>query len=40
MAAGVAGVFDYRHVFLMTTLLVIINLMMVSSAYKKDYRKA
>ncbi|WP_268912336.1 MFS transporter [Lentilactobacillus sp. SPB1-3] len=39
LAAGVAGIFDYRHVFLMTTILVIINLIMVSLAYKKDYRK-
>ncbi len=32
----VAGIMDYRHIFLMTTILVIVNFVMVRSAYKKD----
>ncbi len=36
LASGVAGVLDYRYVFLMTTLLVVINLLVVVIAYKKD----
>lgn len=39
LASGVAGIFDYRHVFLMTTLLVIVNLVMVGIAYRKDYKR-
>ncbi|EHO53165.1 hypothetical protein HMPREF9104_00685 [Lentilactobacillus kisonensis F0435] len=36
LASGVAGVLDYRYVFLMTTILVVINLLVVVIAYKKD----
>lgn len=36
LASGVAGILDYRYVFLMTTILVIINLMVVMWAYRKD----
>lgn len=36
LASGVAGILDYRYVFLMTTLLVIINLLVVLWAYRKD----
>ncbi len=38
LAAGVAGVLDYRYVFLMTTGLVLINLGIVMWAYKADYK--
>lgn len=37
LASGVAGVLDYRYVFLMTTLLVIINLVVVMWAYRTDH---
>lgn len=36
LAAGVAGILDYRYVFLMTTGLVLINLVMVLWAYRTD----
>lgn len=36
IASGVAGVFDYRYVFLMTTVLVVINLVVVLGAYRRD----
>ncbi|GEK29446.1 MFS transporter [Furfurilactobacillus siliginis] len=36
LAAGVAGVLDYRYVFLMTTGLVLVNLVMVLWAYRTD----
>ncbi|QER68408.1 multidrug efflux MFS transporter [Paucilactobacillus nenjiangensis] len=36
LASIVAGVLDYRYVFLMATLLVIINLIVVLWAYRKD----
>ncbi|MDM7516755.1 MFS transporter [Lentilactobacillus sp. TOM.63] len=36
LASVVAGVLDYRYVFLMTTILVLINLGVVIYAYKKD----
>lgn len=39
MASGVAGILDYRYVFLMTTLLVLINLGVVLIAYRKDRGK-
>lgn len=38
LAAGVAGILDYRYVFLMTTGLVLINLGIVVWAYKADYK--
>lgn len=38
LAAGVAGVLDYRYVFLMTTGLVLINLGIVIWAYRTDYK--
>lgn len=38
LASGVAGVLDYRYVFLMTTGLVLINLVIVEWAYKADYK--
>ncbi|MCH5461547.1 multidrug efflux MFS transporter [Lactobacillus sp. LC28-10] len=38
LASGVAGILDYRYVFLMTTGLVLINLAIVMWAYKSDYR--
>lgn len=37
LASGVAGVLDYRYVFLMMTLLVIINLVVVMWAYRTDH---
>lgn len=36
LASGVAGILDYRYVFLMTTLLVVVNIIVVVVAYKKD----
>lgn len=36
LASGVAGILDYNYVFLMTTLLVIINLVIVLWSYRKD----
>ncbi|GBG95568.1 major facilitator superfamily transporter [Ligilactobacillus salitolerans] len=36
LASGVAGILDYRYVFLMTTLLVLINLGVVIWAYHQD----
>lgn len=36
LASGVAGILDYRYVFLMTTILVVINLMVVRHAYHRD----
>ena len=39
LASIVAGVLDYRYVFLMTTGLVIINLVVVVWAYHKDYQQ-
>ncbi|KIS04290.1 Multidrug resistance efflux pump PmrA [Paucilactobacillus wasatchensis] len=36
LASGVAGILDYRYVFLMTTVLVIINLIVVLRAYRLD----
>lgn len=39
LASIVAGVLDYRYVFLMTTGLVIINLIVVVWAYHKDYQE-
>lgn len=39
LASLVAGVLDYRYVFLMTTGLVVINLGLVMWAYHKDYKK-
>ncbi|WP_137597867.1 MFS transporter [Paucilactobacillus kaifaensis] len=36
LASGVAGVLDYRYVFLMTTILVVINLIVVLHAYHRD----
>ncbi|GAK47515.1 major facilitator superfamily transporter [Secundilactobacillus oryzae JCM 18671] len=36
LASAVAGVLDYRYVFLMTTILVIINLIIVVGAYRHD----
>ena len=36
LASGVAGILDYRYVFLMTTLLVLINLGVVVWAYRTD----
>ena len=39
LASGVAGILDYRYVFLMTTLLVLINIVVVVVAYKKDHVK-
>lgn len=39
LASGVAGILDYRYVFVMTTCLVIINLGVVSWAYRKDGQK-
>ncbi|MTV83263.1 MFS transporter [Secundilactobacillus folii] len=38
LASGVAGILDYRYVFLMTTGLVLINLAMVVWAYRADYK--
>ncbi|GAW98083.1 MFS transporter [Secundilactobacillus mixtipabuli] len=38
LAAGVAGILDYRYVFLMTTGLVLINLGIVIWAYRMDYK--
>lgn len=38
LASGVAGVLDYRYVFLMTTGLVLVNLAIVMWAYKSDYK--
>lgn len=40
IASGVAGIFDYRYVFLMTTLLVVVNLIIVRWSYKKDESEA
>ncbi|WP_461240200.1 MFS transporter [Paucilactobacillus sp. N302-9] len=37
LASGVAGILDYRYVFLMTTLLVLINIGVVLVAYRKDH---
>lgn len=37
LASGVAGVLDYRYVFLMTTLIVAVNIVVVIIAYKKDH---
>lgn len=37
LASGVAGILDYRYVFLMTTLIVIVNIIVVVVAYKKDH---
>lgn len=39
LASGVAGIFDYRYVFLMTTVLVLINIVVVRIAYHKDEDK-
>lgn len=39
LASGVAGVLDYRYVFLMTTILVLINLAIVMNAYRKHTPK-
>lgn len=39
LASIVAGVLDYRYVFLMTTGLVVINLIVVVWAYHKDYQQ-
>ncbi|WP_461244850.1 MFS transporter [Secundilactobacillus muriivasis] len=39
LASIVAGVLDYRYVFLMTTGLVIVNLVVVVWAYHKDYQQ-
>ena len=36
LASGVAGILDYRYVFLMTAILVLINIGVVIVAYKKD----
>ncbi|KRM10170.1 major facilitator superfamily protein [Paucilactobacillus suebicus DSM 5007 = KCTC 3549] len=36
LASAVAGILDYRYVFLMTTVLVLINLSVVLWAYRKD----
>jgi DHA1 family multidrug resistance protein-like MFS transporter len=36
LASGVAGILDYRYVFIMTTFLVLINLGVVTWAYRKD----
>lgn len=36
LASAVAGILDYRYVFLMTTILVLINLVVVIVAYHKD----
>lgn len=36
LASLVAGALDYRYVFLMTTILVLINLVVVVIAYRKD----
>lgn len=38
LASGVAGILDYRYVFLMTTGLVLINLGIVIWAYRMDYK--
>ncbi len=37
LASGVAGILDYRYVFLMTAILVLINIGVVIVAYKKDH---
>ncbi|KRK88287.1 MFS transporter [Lentilactobacillus sunkii] len=37
LASGVAGILDYRYVFLMTTLIVAVNIVVVIIAYKKDH---
>lgn len=37
LASGVAGILDYRYVFLMTAILVLINIAVVVVAYKKDH---
>ncbi len=36
LASAVAGILDYRFVFLMTCILVLINLIVVLVAYRKD----
>ncbi|GKT04136.1 MFS transporter [Furfurilactobacillus entadae] len=36
LASAVSGILDYRYVFLMTTLLVVLNLAMVVWAYRTD----
>lgn len=38
LASGVAGILDYRYVFLMTTGLVLVNLAIVVWAYNADYK--
>jgi len=38
LASAVASALDYRYVFLMTVLLVLINLVVVTRAYRKDRR--
>ncbi|MEE8824585.1 tetracycline resistance protein, class B [Lentilactobacillus sunkii] len=37
LASGVAGILDYRYVFLMTGILVLINIGVVVVAYRKDH---
>ncbi len=40
LASGVAGILDYRYVFLMTAILVLINIGVVIVAYKKTTLKS
>ena len=39
LASAVAGILDYRYVFLMTTMLVLINLGVVGIAYRSEKNK-